>query len=182
MSSWCHCHPETHHLLPHLNPDWFYLSGTGLPRLSWKKRLLNGRSSGSNCFFVYAFYLVAVLVARFSCCHVTVTILHLCYYSSSASRGAEYCGEHVCLSVVHVFVHEQISGTTRAIFAKCFVYVVYVEAGSSICYALPVLWMTSYLRIIGHMGACQYCCSEWGHCVVVRRLRPLLRRFGCVLS
>jgi len=23
--------------LPHLNPDWFYLSGTGLPRLSWKK-------------------------------------------------------------------------------------------------------------------------------------------------
>jgi len=22
-----------HHLLPHLNPDWFYLSGTSLPRL-----------------------------------------------------------------------------------------------------------------------------------------------------
>ena len=22
---------------PHLNPDWFYLSGTGLPRLSWKR-------------------------------------------------------------------------------------------------------------------------------------------------
>ena len=21
----------------HLNPDWFYLSGTGLPRLSWKR-------------------------------------------------------------------------------------------------------------------------------------------------
>ena len=30
-------HPQTHHLLPHLNPDWFYLSGTGLPRLSWKR-------------------------------------------------------------------------------------------------------------------------------------------------
>ena len=25
------------HLLRHLNPDWFYLSGTGLPRLSWKR-------------------------------------------------------------------------------------------------------------------------------------------------
>jgi len=25
--------------LPHLNPDWFYLSGTGLPRLSWVKRV-----------------------------------------------------------------------------------------------------------------------------------------------
>jgi len=23
--------PKSHHLLPHLNPDWFYLSGTGLP-------------------------------------------------------------------------------------------------------------------------------------------------------
>jgi len=29
-------HPRPHHLLPHLNPDWFYLSGTGLPRFSWK--------------------------------------------------------------------------------------------------------------------------------------------------
>jgi len=29
--------PKPHQLLPHLNPDWFYLSGTGLPRLSWKR-------------------------------------------------------------------------------------------------------------------------------------------------
>ena len=28
--------PKPHHLLPHLNPDWFYLSGTSLPRLSCK--------------------------------------------------------------------------------------------------------------------------------------------------
>jgi len=34
MSSWCHW---PHHLMPHLNPDWFYLSGTDLPRLSWKR-------------------------------------------------------------------------------------------------------------------------------------------------
>ena len=26
--------PNPHNLLPYLNPDWFYLSGTGLPRLS----------------------------------------------------------------------------------------------------------------------------------------------------
>ena len=25
--------PKLHNLLPHLNPDWFYLSDTGLPRL-----------------------------------------------------------------------------------------------------------------------------------------------------
>ena len=35
--------PKPHHL----NPDWFYLSGTGWPRLSWK-RPLNGCSSSSS--------------------------------------------------------------------------------------------------------------------------------------
>ena len=34
-SSWCHCHPQN--LLLHWNPEWFNLSGAGLPRLSWKK-------------------------------------------------------------------------------------------------------------------------------------------------
>jgi len=29
--------PKPRHLLPYLNPDWVYLSGTGLPRLSWKR-------------------------------------------------------------------------------------------------------------------------------------------------
>ena len=28
-SSWCHCIPKPRHLLPLLNPEWFYLSGTG---------------------------------------------------------------------------------------------------------------------------------------------------------
>ena len=34
--------PKLHRLLPHLNPDWLYLSGTGLPKLSWKR----GRETG----------------------------------------------------------------------------------------------------------------------------------------
>ena len=33
---------KPHNLLPHLNPDWFYLSGTGLPKLSWKRGLSTG--------------------------------------------------------------------------------------------------------------------------------------------
>ena len=33
--------PKPHHLLPHLNPDWFNLSSTSLPRLSWKRSRLN---------------------------------------------------------------------------------------------------------------------------------------------
>jgi len=32
-----HCHPKPHRLLRHVNPDWFYLSLTGLPRLSGKR-------------------------------------------------------------------------------------------------------------------------------------------------
>jgi len=42
--------PKSHHLLPHLNPDWFYLSGTGLPGLSWKRGRywLNGCSSSNS--------------------------------------------------------------------------------------------------------------------------------------
>ena len=31
--------PKPYHLLPHLNLDWFYLSGTGLPILSWKEAI-----------------------------------------------------------------------------------------------------------------------------------------------
>ena len=39
----CHCHPKPHHLLPHLNPDWY--------RLIWvvlEKRPLNRCSSSSS--------------------------------------------------------------------------------------------------------------------------------------
>ena len=49
-SSWLHCIPKPHRPLPHLNPDWFYFSGTGLPRLSWKKKAVKwcSRSSSSS--------------------------------------------------------------------------------------------------------------------------------------
>ena len=47
-SSGCHCIPKPHHLLSHLNPDWFYPSGSGLPRLSWKQtHPFNGPLSGT---------------------------------------------------------------------------------------------------------------------------------------
>jgi len=47
--------PKPHHLLPHLNPNWFYLSGTGLPRLSWKR----GRQT---CIVVGLVLVVVVVV------------------------------------------------------------------------------------------------------------------------
>ena len=39
--------PKPRHLLRHSNPVWFYLSGTGLPRLSWKRGHLTGSSCSS---------------------------------------------------------------------------------------------------------------------------------------
>jgi len=50
--------PKPLHLLPHLNSDWFYLSGTGLPRLSWK-RPLNGYS-GSSVFVLELYQIFAL--------------------------------------------------------------------------------------------------------------------------
>ena len=51
-SSWYHCIPKRHCLLAHLKPDLFYLSGTGLPRLSWKRgrshRCCSSSCSGMN--------------------------------------------------------------------------------------------------------------------------------------
>jgi len=47
-----------------------------------------------------------------------------CY--SAPVRGAEYCDERVCLSVsVCLSVRDHIFGTTRPIFANCFVHVSY---------------------------------------------------------
>ena len=36
--------PKPHHLLRDLNPDWFYLSGTGLATVVLETRPLNGSS------------------------------------------------------------------------------------------------------------------------------------------
>ena len=52
-SSWCHCIPELHDLLPYLNPYWFYPSGTSLSKLSWKSGPLNRCSSSSRVFLQF---------------------------------------------------------------------------------------------------------------------------------
>ena len=58
-SSWCHCIPTSHHLLSHLNPDWFYLSGViSLARLSWKRTLNGCSTSSSRCTVQYCTFFV----------------------------------------------------------------------------------------------------------------------------
>ena len=66
-SSWCHCHPKTTSSL--LNLEWFYLSGTVLPRFQvvLEKRLLNCR-----------------------CCPAWNVFLYMCVYSFSQSRANKW--------------------------------------------------------------------------------------------
>ena len=44
--------PKPHHLLPHLDPDWFYLSGTGLSKVVMEKEAIKWQycSRGSSNF------------------------------------------------------------------------------------------------------------------------------------
>ena len=62
-----HCIPKPHHLLPHLSLDWFYLSGVGLPRLSWKR--------GRVCDVCFYGCLLRILKTR-NCSSVTNWSLH----------------------------------------------------------------------------------------------------------
>jgi len=92
-------------------------------------------------------------------CHPFDVLLLFC---PRPDRGAEYCDEHVCLSVclfVSVSVCEHIFRTTRLIFTRYFFYVfkhsfmlLMVMAWScsgsiAISCVLLVLWMTFYLHI-----------------------------------
>jgi len=42
--------PKPHNLLPPLNPDWFHLSGKGLPRLSVSSSSSSSSSSSNLCY------------------------------------------------------------------------------------------------------------------------------------
>jgi len=38
--------PKPNYILPHKNPDWFYYSGTSLPRFSWVKKCMEHQVEG----------------------------------------------------------------------------------------------------------------------------------------
>jgi len=74
--------PKPHHLLPHLNPDWFYLSDTGSSRLSGEKRPLNGCSISSSCSAIVCFVSACIyhtwrLLASGRACSTSLVILLL---------------------------------------------------------------------------------------------------------
>jgi len=86
LSGWCHCLPKPHHLLPHLNPDWFYLSRTGLPRLSWKRGHWTGIVVVVAAVDLHAFLCIhyAPLCGWFLwCVCVQMEFVHMVTWSSS---------------------------------------------------------------------------------------------------
>jgi len=86
----------------------------------------------------------------------------VCYFPSSGE--AKYCDDRVrrlvCLSVCFLSANISISEITTPIFRKflCVLPMALARsssAGVAIRYVLPVLWMTSYLHIMGHIQGCR---------------------------
>jgi len=85
-SSWCHCIPKSHTLMRHLNPDWVYLSGTGLSRLSRKRGRLTGAVAVVVVVVVVIVRVVAAAAAAVFLTLVLVTELRLCDWRESTSK------------------------------------------------------------------------------------------------
>jgi len=90
------------HLLPHLNPDWFNLCGTGLPRLSSKRRRKTG------------VVVVAGALIRLS----TAMLSLVCQVDASSSSVA-----HMLVSVGHMhsvfraWLSQDVQRDQRKVFA-----------------------------------------------------------------
>jgi len=76
--------PKPQCLLPHLNPDWFYLSGTGLPRLSW---VFCRVVLSTNACFASGTMTVEYKMSRLDWLWKFLLV-----------TNAEYCDQYVCVS------------------------------------------------------------------------------------
>ena len=70
------------HVLRHFNPNWFYLSGTGLSRLFSGKRPINGWSSSTRVFVLFvigflsvSYFIISALFPFSACAFSALTLL-----------------------------------------------------------------------------------------------------------
>ena len=81
-----------------------------------------------------------------------------------AGRRAEYCDERICVFLVSLCVCPRVYlrnyTSDKLVFTNFFVHVTYsmglivtrsISGGVAIRYVLPVIWMTSYLYIMGYI-------------------------------
>ena len=72
-------------------------------------------------------------------------VLVVLIFTLPVAAVANYCDEYVCLSIclfvcrsVCLSVHDDISGTTRAIFPKSFMHVAYIRGSVLLQHASPI--------------------------------------------
>jgi len=94
-SSWCHCIPKPLRLLPHLNPDWFYFSGNGLPRLSlkWVLVICTMRKTEITVFWLLKFRINLNLVYVFF--FIIIIIIIIIYYATRAAHTHMTAYNHI---------------------------------------------------------------------------------------
>jgi len=102
------------------------------------------------------------------------------WYLSWVAMSCLFLRLSVCLSASVSPEHDRSSPNFCACVIYCSCSVLVWRRCDTLC--ISGLWMTSCLRIMGNTEACRYRCGEWRHCVVVRRLTPLLCRIGCAVS
>jgi len=73
--------PKPHHLLSHINPDWFYLSRVGLPRLSCRSRFPHVR-------WLARFFSVCLWISQLICTLTGVVCLQWNFPVAMLTRKA----------------------------------------------------------------------------------------------
>jgi len=118
-------------------------------------------------------------------------LLYTIYFSTPNIRELSIVSSMSVCSFVCLPVREHISRTTRLVFSSMHFICIFISCGRdsvllwrrcNTVLCTSALWMSSYLHIMGRVEACRRRCSEWRHCVALRRLTPLLRCFGSVVT
>jgi len=90
----------------------------------------------------------------------SLTLAYSLHYFASG-RSAKHCNQRVCVyAYLFVYLSTQISKKRHAQISPSFLYMLpgavavtrSSSDGSTICYVLPVLWMTSCFHIIQRIG------------------------------
>jgi len=142
--------PKPHCLLPHLNPDWFYLSGAGLPRFSWRwgrlnrcaYSMLNSRICALSCM---------VSFMCFHCPHSVHCLILLCQYQTKWVFSAltlffgRQEGHPACKNWVVGCWHGYLSG------ARCRLAYGPADATATHCFSKIQIGFT--FLVLAHLGS-----------------------------
>jgi len=118
-----------------------------------------------------------------------VTSIDNCFHRGMEAAFMRWSCLSVCFVCLFVCpsVRAHISGSTCPIFSNFQMHVTCGHGSVLLYQRYGILRTSGFANDVifaqsGRMETCRYRCSEWRHCVVVRRLTSPLRRIGCVGS